>query len=101
MLFGVAHPTYFFYFFVFSLALSFLIFQTGSVWSAVVAHGVYNGLVYADTFYIGIENFKPLESIQSIDAWGVQLVFLPAAIFIIYIFFRNNKNEIREFRASR
>ena len=101
LLFAIVHPTYFFLAFISSLALSFLIYQTGSVWSAVIAHGVYNSLVFIDAYYIGIEKFKPIESIGNVEAWGVQLVFLPAAIFIIYIFFRNNKNEIREFRAIR
>lgn len=97
VLFSVAHPTYFFHFFIFSLVLSFLIHKTGSVWSAIIAHGVYNSLVYTDAYYLGIGSFKQYEMVSSIDSWLVQLYFFPIAIFIVYVFAIRNVNNFREF----
>ena len=96
IIFDVVHPTYFFLAFLASLSLSFLIFRTGSVWSAVISHGTYNVLSFVDSHYLGIGSFKPINSVGSIDGWVIQFVFLPLSVVIIYLFFRNNKNELEK-----
>ena len=95
-LFSLMHPRYFFFFFIFSFVLSFLIHKTGSVWSAIVAHCIFNSLVYVDTYYLGVGDFKPFSLINTFDVWLVQSIFLPISLLIIYFFFRKNRYNLRE-----
>ena len=95
LLFSLFHPTYFFLAFVSSLVLSFLIYKSGSVWSAIIAHSVYNWLALLDSMYLGIGNFKPAELVMSFDGWAIQSLFLPISILIIVRFFRSNEYALR------
>ena len=97
LLFSIAHPTYFFFFFIFSLTLTFLIYKTGTVWTAIVAHGIYNALAFLDGHYLGIAMFKPARDVGDIDTWLIQGLFVPLALILTYLFFRNNRLAIKSF----
>ena len=95
-IFAAAHPTYFFLAFLASMSLSFLILRTGSVWSAIIAHGIYNTLSFIDSNYLGIGSFKPIDSIHSVDGWSIQLIFLPVFVLIVCVFFKTNRSDIKK-----
>ena len=90
-IFALFHPTYFFLAFISSLVLSFLIYKSGSLWSAIIAHSVYNWLALIDSLYLGIGNFKPIDSVMTYDGWFIQSLFLPLTLFIVVRFFQSNR----------